>query len=206
MRTVHPWLSELPLSKSYEFHYNFTRWWSSHVAATHCSLLLMTYDEAIATDRNAQLVCNGLMVSFFQWFQLSFHLSQNPPEQTERGSDNQGWTVTVHINMHMKCSTIVCLTSAILFCITSLKMRILVDQLIGAWFKVSAETNVGYLNVVCRSGYYPVRICAAGLCIWSRRFVYLCVLYYLILEFKCFQSGFLRPASCTDRAIHTCSI
>ena len=78
------------------------------------------------------------------------------------------------------------------------------------------------------SSYYPIRVCAAGLCVWSHRFVYvcicvcvcvcvcvcgqkidlfsvllfekflLCVLYYLILEFK---RGFLHPASCTDGAI-----
>ena len=34
----------------------------------------------------------------------------------------------------------------------------------------------------------------------------LCVLYYLIVEFECFQSGCLCPASCTDRAIPVCSI
>ena len=34
----------------------------------------------------------------------------------------------------------------------------------------------------------------------------LSVLYYLILEFKCLQSGFLHPASCTDEAIRVRSI
>ena len=34
----------------------------------------------------------------------------------------------------------------------------------------------------------------------------LSVLYYLILEFKRLQSGFLCPASCTDEAIRVCSI
>ena len=34
----------------------------------------------------------------------------------------------------------------------------------------------------------------------------LCVLHYLILEFKRLQSGFLRPASCTDGAFRACSI
>ena len=33
-----------------------------------------------------------------------------------------------------------------------------------------------------------------------------CVLYYLILEFKHLQSGFLRPASCTSGAFRSCSI
>ena len=34
----------------------------------------------------------------------------------------------------------------------------------------------------------------------------LSVLYYLILEFKSLQIGFLRPVSCTDEAIRVCSI
>ena len=34
----------------------------------------------------------------------------------------------------------------------------------------------------------------------------LSVLYYLILEFKRLQSGFLRPASCIDGAIRGCSL
>ena len=60
---------------------------------------------------------------------------------------------------------------------------------------------------------YPVLVCAAELCVWSRRFVYVCCqkidlfsalpfeLYYLIVKFKHLQRGFLHPASCTDRAI-----
>ena len=34
----------------------------------------------------------------------------------------------------------------------------------------------------------------------------LCVLYFLIMEFKRLQSGFLHPVSCTDEAICACSI
>ena len=29
------------------------------------------------------------------------------------------------------------------------------------------------------SSYYPVRVCAAGLCVWSRRFVYVCMYIYI---------------------------
>ena len=80
--------------------------------------------------------------------------------------------------------------------------------------------------------YYPVHVYTAGLSIWLRWFVYVCmyvyvcicgqkidlfsvllvekfllsVLYYLILEFKRLQSGFLCPANCTDGAICVCSI
>ena len=70
--------------------------------------------------------------------------------------------------------------------------------------------------------FYPVRICAAGLCAWSRQFVYvymstknrlfsvlllenllLSVICCLPFEFKHLQCGLLYPASCTDRASHT---
>ena len=36
--------------------------------------------------------------------------------------------------------------------------------------------------------------------------ILLSVLYYLLVEFKCLQSGFLRPASCIDEGIYACSI
>ena len=36
--------------------------------------------------------------------------------------------------------------------------------------------------------------------------ILLSVLYYLIVEFKHLQSGFLRPVSCSDGAVHMCSI
>ena len=75
--------------------------------------------------------------------------------------------------------------------------------------------------------YYPVHICTAGLCVWSRWFVYarisifvyicqqknrlfsalllknflLSVICCWLFEFKCLQCGLLHPASSTDRAI-----
>ena len=64
-------------------------------------------------------------------------------------------------------------------------------------------------------------ICAAGLCIWSHLFVYICmstknrlfsalllenlllsVICCLFFKFECLQCGLLRPVSCTDRIIH----
>ena len=36
--------------------------------------------------------------------------------------------------------------------------------------------------------------------------ILLSVSYFLLMEFKCLQSGFPHPASCTDEAIHACSI
>ena len=38
-------------------------------------------------------------------------------------------------------------------------------------------------------------------CALPFRRLLLCVLYYLIVEFEHFQSGFLHPVSCTERAI-----
>ena len=32
--------------------------------------------------------------------------------------------------------------------------------------------NIAMITFIC--SFYPVRVCAAGLCIWSRRFVYVC--------------------------------
>ena len=76
-----------------------------------------------------------------------------------------------------------------------------------------------------------MHICTAGLCVWSRRFVYIYVLFVyiyiiimltktgclvpycskisckcklccLLFEFKSLQCGLLCPVSCTDRTIH----
>ena len=72
--------------------------------------------------------------------------------------------------------------------------------------------------------FYPVHVCTAGLCVWSRLFVcvyiyicgqkwavysvlmlknlLLCVMSCLLNKFKHLQCGLLHPASCTDREIH----
>ena len=57
---------------------------------------------------------------------------------------------------------------------------------------------------------YPVHVCAAGLCVWSCRFVCVRILenllpsvfYCYLTEFKRLQCVLLRPASRTSRAIH----
>ena len=36
--------------------------------------------------------------------------------------------------------------------------------------------------------------------------ILLSVLYYLLMEFKCLRSGSQCPVSCTDGAIHACSL
>ena len=69
---------------------------------------------------------------------------------------------------------------------------------------------VGWFVYVC------VYVCMTCVCICGQKIdlfsvlpfekFLLSVLYYLILEFKRLQSGFLRPASCTDGAIRVCSI
>ena len=36
-------------------------------------------------------------------------------------------------------------------------------------------------GVAIASCYYPVRVCAAGLCVWLRRFVYVCICVYICI-------------------------
>ena len=68
-------------------------------------------------------------------------------------------------------------------------------------------TSVCVCVYVYTGVYVCVYICGQKIDLFSvllfKKFL-LSVLYYLILEFKRLQSGFLRPASCTDGAIRGC--
>ena len=79
--------------------------------------------------------------------------------------------------------------------------------------KCITACSVQLCSVTCHKHFYPVRICATGLCVRSRQFVYVCicmstktrmfsalplknflgVFYYFL---TCLQCGLLHPASC----------
>ena len=63
--------------------------------------------------------------------------------------------------------------------------------LITCNLKVEQHTIICAQLIICiNSVHYPVRVCAAGLCVWLRRFVYVCLYIYVYMWPK--KTGCLR--------------